>query len=78
VTASIDGHAGRPLAVPYAGDDEAKPAARRLIEDIGAAPSDAGDLSRTRHLEAMGVVVIRQLFGGANLSSTFAFLPSES
>ncbi|MER7174950.1 NADPH-dependent F420 reductase [Streptomyces mesophilus] len=70
-------YGGRPLAVPYAGDDEAKPAARRLIEDVGASPLDAGDLSQTRHLEAMGAVVIRRLFGGADLSSTFAFLASD-
>ena len=71
-------YGARPLAVPYAGDDEAKPVARQLIEEIGAAPLDAGDLSQTRHLEAMGAVVIRQLFGGASPSSTFAFMTSES
>jgi predicted dinucleotide-binding enzyme len=65
---------GRTLAVPYAGDEEGKEVARRLIADVGAEPLDAGDLSQTRHLEAMAIVVIRLLFGGYDPYSVFAFV----
>ncbi|MBC9718975.1 NAD(P)-binding domain-containing protein [Streptomyces sp. TRM66268-LWL] len=70
-------YGGRPLAVPFAGAAEGKSVTRKLIQEVGAAPLDAGDLSQTPHLEAMGCVVIRQLFGGAHLGSTFAFLTPD-
>ncbi len=66
--------AGRPLAVPYAGDDAGKKIARRLIADLGAQPLDAGDLSQARHLEAMAIVIIRLLFSGYDPHSAFAFV----
>lgn len=65
---------GRPLAVPFAGDDEGKKIARTLITDLGAEPLDAGDLSQARHLEAMAIVVIRLLFSGYDPHSAFAFV----
>jgi predicted dinucleotide-binding enzyme len=65
---------GRPLAVPYAGDDAGKKIARRLIADLGAQPLDAGDLSQARHLEAMAIVIIRLLFSGYDPHSAFAFV----
>jgi predicted dinucleotide-binding enzyme len=65
--------AGRPLAVPFAGDDDGKEAARLLIADLGCDPLDAGDLRQARHLEAMAIVVIRLLFGGHDPRSVFAF-----
>lgn len=65
---------GRPLAVPYAGDDEGKKIARRLITDLGAEPLDAGDLTQARHLEAMAIVIIRLLFSGCDPHSAFAFV----
>ena len=65
---------GRPLAVPYAGDDEGKKIARTLITDLGAEPLDAGDLSQARHLEAMAIVIIRLLFSGYDPHSAFAFV----
>ncbi|MDL4814478.1 NADPH-dependent F420 reductase [Actinomadura opuntiae] len=64
---------GRPLAVPFAGDEEAKPAARTLITALGAEPLDAGDLRQARNLEAMAIVVIRLLFSGHDPHSVFAF-----
>jgi 8-hydroxy-5-deazaflavin:NADPH oxidoreductase len=65
---------GRPLAVPFAGDEEGKDAARRLITDLGADPLDAGDLSQARHLEAAAIVVIRLLRSGHDLHSVFAWV----
>lgn len=65
---------GRPLAVPFAGDDQGKEAARQLITDLGCEPLDAGDLRHARYLEAMGVVIVRLLFGGHDLQSVFAFV----
>lgn len=67
----IDGH---PLAVPIAGAEEGKAAARTLIGDLGAVPLDAGDLSQARHLEAMAIVVIRLLRSGHGPCSVFAFI----
>jgi 8-hydroxy-5-deazaflavin:NADPH oxidoreductase len=66
--------AGRPLAVPFAGDGAGKKIARGLIADLGAEPLDAGDLSQARHLEAMAIVIIRLLFSGYDPHSAFAFV----
>ncbi|MGH3293809.1 MAG: NADPH-dependent F420 reductase [Trebonia sp.] len=66
--------AGRPLAVPFAGDVEGKETARLLIKDLGCDPLDAGDLRQARHLEAMAVVIVRLLFGGYDPYSVFAFI----
>jgi predicted dinucleotide-binding enzyme len=65
---------GRPLAVPYAGAEEGKAAARTLISDLGAEPLDAGDLRQARNLEAMAIVIIRLLFSGYDPHSVFAFV----
>jgi len=65
---------GRPLAVPFAGDDKGKETARLLIADLGCDPLDAGDLRQARHLEAMAIVIIRLLFGGYDPCSAFAFV----
>ncbi len=65
---------GRPLAVPFAGDDKGKETARLLIADLGCDPLDAGDLRQARHLEAMAIVIIRLLFGGYDPYSAFAFV----
>lgn len=65
--------AGRPLAVPFAGDEDGKATARTLITDLGAQPLDAGDIKQARHLEAMAIVVIRLLFSGYDPLSVFAF-----
>ncbi|GAB3960276.1 NAD(P)-binding domain-containing protein [Actinoallomurus acanthiterrae] len=64
---------GRPFAVPFAGHEAGKTVARELITDLGAEPLDAGDLTQTRHLEAMAIVVIRLLFSGYDPLSVFAF-----
>ena len=63
----------RPLAVPFAGDENGKATARALITDLGAEPLDAGDIRQARHLEAMAIVVIRLLFSGYDPLSVFAF-----
>lgn len=61
----------RPLAVPIAGDEQAKPIVTDLVETVGGAVLDAGSLEHAAYLEAMGAVVIRALFGGANPTTTF-------
>jgi hypothetical protein len=68
---------GRPLVVPIAGDDEGKAVAATLVKEQGAEPLDAGDLTQARHLEAMAIVVIRQLFTGHEPLSAFAWLSAE-
>lgn len=68
--------AGAPLVVPFAGADAAKPAARDLITALGCTPLDIGDLSQTHHLEAAAIIVIRQLFAGADPHTVLAFLGS--
>jgi predicted dinucleotide-binding enzyme len=65
---------GWSLAVPFAGDDHGKAVARQLITDLGCDPLDAGDLRQARHLKAMGIVIIRLLFGGCDPYSVFAFV----
>jgi predicted dinucleotide-binding enzyme len=65
---------GRPFAVPFAGDEEGKAAARRLIADLGCAPLDAGDITQARHLEAAAVIVIRLLLGGHGPHSVLAWV----
>jgi predicted dinucleotide-binding enzyme len=65
---------GRALAVPFAGDDEGRKVASRLIADLGGEPLDAGDLRQARHLEAMAIVIIRLLFSGYDPYSVFAFV----
>ncbi|MEU4834966.1 NAD(P)-binding domain-containing protein [Streptosporangium sp. NPDC023615] len=63
---------GRPLAVPFAGDDAGSAAlARTLIADLGCVPVRIGPLHRARHLEAMAAVVIGLLFGGADPYTVF-------
>lgn len=61
----------RPLAVPIAGDEQAKPIVAELVEAVGGRVLDAGDLEHAGYLEAMGAVVIRALFGGADPTTTF-------
>lgn len=63
---------GRPLAVPYGGDDPAaKGVAGQLIRDVGADPIDLGPLHHARHLEAMAAVIITLLFGGLASRTVF-------
>jgi 8-hydroxy-5-deazaflavin:NADPH oxidoreductase len=68
---------GHPLAVPICGDDEAKKVVSELVDEVGATALDVGDLRQARHLEAMGVVIVRLLFTGHGLNSVFQFLEAE-
>lgn len=61
------------VVVPYCGSGKAKEVALSLIESVGAAGLDVGDLSQSRHVEAMAIMVIRQLFSGAPSSARFAW-----
>lgn len=65
---------GRPLAVPFCGEEAAKKLAEPLITDLGASALDLGDLRQARHLEAMGVIIVKLLFGGHGLNSVFQFI----
>lgn len=57
--------AGRPLAVPLAGDDpEALATAATLVRDLGADPVQAGGLDRAWLLEATAAVAIGLWFSG--------------
>ncbi|HEV2639184.1 MAG TPA: NAD(P)-binding domain-containing protein [Actinocrinis sp.] len=69
---------GAPFVVPFAGDEAAKPAARTLISALGCDPLDIGDLTQTHHLEAAAIIVIRQLFAGADPHTVFALLGNGS
>ncbi|MET7429222.1 MULTISPECIES: NADPH-dependent F420 reductase [Streptomyces] len=52
--------AGRPLAVPLCGDDEAAlTVVRRLVRDLGCVPLHAGGLDRSGLLEATAALLIR-------------------
>jgi 8-hydroxy-5-deazaflavin:NADPH oxidoreductase len=62
---------GRPLVVPMAGDEEAKPVVAALVRDAGADPLDAGGLEQAHNLEAMAAVIIRVLYGGADPLTAF-------
>jgi 8-hydroxy-5-deazaflavin:NADPH oxidoreductase len=65
-------YAGGPLVVPIAGDDaDAKAIVSRLVTAVGAQALDAGDLEHAVYLEAMGAVIIRILFGGADPTTVF-------
>jgi hypothetical protein len=63
---------GRALVVPIAGDDAtAKEHVAGLIDSTGAEALDIGELTQARHLEAMAIIMIRQLFGGADSRTVF-------
>jgi 8-hydroxy-5-deazaflavin:NADPH oxidoreductase len=63
---------GRPLAVPYCGDDDnAKAHVRQLIEEMGCRPLDLGPLGKARHVEYLAAIVIGLLFTGADPTTVF-------
>ena len=63
---------GRALVAPMAGDDaDAKAIVSRLVTAVGAQALDTGDLEHAAYLEAMGAVIIRILFGGADPTTVF-------
>ncbi|MEU7755848.1 NAD(P)-binding domain-containing protein [Micromonospora sp. NPDC049101] len=63
---------GRPLVVPFCGDDEeARATVGALIEDLGCAPLAVGDVTYARHLEAMAALVISLLFRGHDPYTVF-------
>jgi predicted dinucleotide-binding enzyme len=63
---------GRPLAVPFAGDDPAaNDVARALITSLEREPVEVGPLHRARHLEAMAATVISLLHGGRDPVTVF-------
>ena len=78
VWASAPTYGGAPLRVPYCGSEPAKDTVRDLIAAIGVDPLDVGDLSQARHLEAMGIVMIRALRAGAPPLSAFNLMAPDA
>jgi 8-hydroxy-5-deazaflavin:NADPH oxidoreductase len=69
---------GRPLAIPFAGDDqEANDVARALITSLGLEPVDTGPLHRARELEAVAATVISLLHGGRDPLSLFNLIEAQ-
>lgn len=70
---------GRPLAVPFAGDDqEANDVARLLIASLEREPVEVGPLHRARHLEAIAATVISLLHGGRDPLTVFNLIEHHS
>lgn len=70
---------GRPLAVPYCGDDEtSKRKVRQLIEELGCRPIDIGGLSKSRHLEYLAAIIIGLLFRGEPPTTVFNLVDAAS
>ncbi|WP_331722893.1 NAD(P)-binding domain-containing protein [Nocardia sp. NBC_00511] len=69
---------GRPLTVPYCGDNpDALAVAAGLIEDIGGIPLRTGDLRHAHYLEASAAVIIAQLFGGRPTRTVFNLVDDQ-
>lgn len=67
------------LVVPISGDDhEAKTFVADLVAEVGATARDIGDASQAVHLEAAAAVIIRLLFSGAEVSTTFNLTSARS
>ncbi|OWY59214.1 hypothetical protein B7486_75780, partial [cyanobacterium TDX16] len=65
------------LTVPICGEDsDAKQVVSGLAAELGATAVDVGDSRQAVHLEAAAAVIIRQLFGGADTSTTFDLVRS--
>jgi predicted dinucleotide-binding enzyme len=71
-------YGGRPPVVPIAGDSLAKVRAAELVAAVGAVPVDVGGLEQASYLEATAAIVIRHLWGGADLSTTFQLVAADS
>ena len=69
---------GRPLALPFAGDDPAaNDVARALITSLEREPVEVGPLHRARHLEAMAATVISLLHGGRDPVTVFNLMEPQ-
>jgi predicted dinucleotide-binding enzyme len=70
--------AGRPLAVPFAGDDQAaNDVARAFISSLEFEPVEIGPLHRARHLEAMAAAVTSLLHGGRDPVTVFNLIEPQ-
>lgn len=78
VWAAARTYGGSPLRVPYCGSEPAKETVRELITQVGTDPLDVGDLSQARHLEALGILMIRALVGGAPALSAFNLVTADA
>ena len=71
-------YGGKQLAIPVAGDEAGQALATQLIIDAGAQPIFIGGLPQTGLIEAVAVVVIQQLFSGADPTITLNFTAADS
>jgi hypothetical protein len=72
-------YGGAPLLVPVATDHPgARAAADELVRATSAEPLDAGSLEHAAYLEAMGAVIIRQLWGGRPRASAFQLMVPDA
>jgi predicted dinucleotide-binding enzyme len=78
VWARIPTYAGSGPVVPIAGADEAKARAIDLVAAVGGTAVDVGGLDQAGYLEAAAAIVIRQLFGGAEGTTTFQLLAADA
>jgi predicted dinucleotide-binding enzyme len=70
--------AGRPLAVPFAGDDRsANDVARALITTLEWEPVEIGPLHRARQLEAMAATLIALAHGGRDPVTAFNLIEQQ-
>jgi len=74
---TVPAYGGRAPVVPIAGDTLAKERAAELVDAVGATPLDVGGIAQASYLEATAAIVIRQLFGGADPSTTFQLIPAD-
>jgi predicted dinucleotide-binding enzyme len=71
-------YAGGAPVVPIAGDAEAKRRAAELVAAVGGLPADVGGVVQAGYLEAVAAIVIRQLSGGADATTTFQLISADS
>jgi predicted dinucleotide-binding enzyme len=71
-------YGGRQLAIPVAGDEAGQALATHLIADAGANPVVVGGMAQTGLIEAVAVVVIQQLFSGADPTTTLHFTAADA
>ncbi|WCB92232.1 Pyrroline-5-carboxylate reductase [Baekduia alba] len=71
--------AGAPLVVPVATDSaRARGVADGLVRAAGGVPLDAGGLEHAGYVEAMGAVIVRHLWGGADPLSAFQLVVGQA
>jgi predicted dinucleotide-binding enzyme len=73
----VPSYGGHAPVIPVAGATEAKERAIALVRTIGADAVDVGGLDQAAYLEATAAIVIRQLWGGAEPTTTFQLVGAD-